>query len=184
LPKLRHSFSWPASTTRRPSCTRDLTAAPPVCCRTRGHHHLSAQTRPLHHAEDRDDEAAVPLKRAMHSPAPYSRWATASHPSFWGTSGASPQTCQTTSSIPFGPAGYPPRFTSILVGQPNGSLNAAARCADHISEVALQLTLWGSLSLAADCCAHATEITRCLWNPSFITVFPIAWYYYSLCWDS
>jgi hypothetical protein len=44
-----------------------------VCCGTRWHHHLSARARPLHHAEDRADEAAVLLERVTHPSAPYAR---------------------------------------------------------------------------------------------------------------
>jgi hypothetical protein len=41
LPQPRHSLPWMASTASRG-------------------HHLPARTRPLYHAEDRTDEAAVP----------------------------------------------------------------------------------------------------------------------------
>jgi hypothetical protein len=63
-PKLRRSFSWPASAARGPSFPHYLAAGPPVRRRTRGHHHLSARTRPLHHAEDWACEATVPLRES------------------------------------------------------------------------------------------------------------------------
>jgi hypothetical protein len=51
----------------------DLAAGLPVCRRTKGHHNLSYRMRPLHHAEDRADEAAVPLERSSQSLDPYAR---------------------------------------------------------------------------------------------------------------
>jgi hypothetical protein len=51
----------------------DRAAVTPVRHGGRGHHHLSTRTRPLHHAEDRVREAAVPLERTTHPPASYAR---------------------------------------------------------------------------------------------------------------
>jgi hypothetical protein len=51
----------------------DFAAGPLVSHGGRGHHHLSAGTRPLNHAEDRAGEQAVPLERATHPPASYGR---------------------------------------------------------------------------------------------------------------
>jgi hypothetical protein len=47
-----------------------------------------------------------------------SRWVTTSCPSFWGTSEASLQTYQTTSSAASGPAGYPPTYRPFSPASP------------------------------------------------------------------
>jgi hypothetical protein len=52
--------------------------------------------------------------------------------------GASPQT---TSSAASGPDSNPPNVQAIIAGQPEGDLNATARCANHIIETTPQPAL-------------------------------------------
>jgi hypothetical protein len=100
----------------------DLTAGIPVRHGSRGHHHLSAGTRPLLHAEDRAGEAAVPFKsNASANFLRWRRWLAASRPSFADTSGASPQTCQTTSYAASGLAGYHPIYGRFLLASPKAT---------------------------------------------------------------
>jgi hypothetical protein len=45
--------------------SRNLAAGPPVCRRSRGHHHLLGRTRPLHHAKDQARTAAAPSREQV-----------------------------------------------------------------------------------------------------------------------
>jgi hypothetical protein len=107
----------------------DLAAGPPV---RRGHHHLSAATRPRLHAEDRAGEAAVPLERATHLPAPYARED--------GRRQTVPVSQKfRTRRLPTQHLVRPatPHIRAILAGQPEGDLDAA----DRINETAPQPAL-------------------------------------------
>jgi hypothetical protein len=96
---------------------RDLAAGPLVHLRSGGHHHLSTGARPFHTLKIELVRRLSPSNNAAVSSL-HSKWATASHPSFSDTSGASPQMYQMTFSTASGPTVYLPMHRPFLPASP------------------------------------------------------------------
>jgi hypothetical protein len=121
---------------------RNLAAGPQICGRSRGHHHLSAQMRPVNHAEDRALTAAAPLEReSIRQLLTLEEIGDREWSQFLRRlRGLAPNVPQDFLYTIWS-SRLPPKIHAILAGQQDCSLKATACCAHRISEVEPQTAL-------------------------------------------
>jgi hypothetical protein len=71
--KPRYNLPWPALVASRPCLLRDLAVGPTLRLGSGDHHHLSTEPRPLYNTDNQTGETIIPLERAPHPQASYTR---------------------------------------------------------------------------------------------------------------